>query len=201
MLMAAARYAGIPAASHHLVADSMADLVSALSRVTTADCVVLTGGVSAGKYDLVPEALESAGARTILHKVRQKPGKPVLFARRGSQIIFGLPGNPLAAYLCFHLYVEPALRRVAGLPVEEEGFTGRLAHPIPARSGRVHFLLALAERRGNDTWISDRNGASPADLFHSGTANCVIRIPAGAGPLAEGDMVEGVWLGEGRWIR
>jgi molybdopterin molybdotransferase len=201
MLTAAARHVGVVAAGHPPVGDSMEDLLAALGDGNGADCVVLTGGVSAGKYDLVPEALQKAGARTILHKVRQKPGKPFLFARRGSQIIFGLPGNPLAAYICFHLYVEPALRRLSGLSVEEDRFRGRLAHPFPSPGGRIRFLLGRAERRGEEIWISEQNGLSVADIFHSAAANCVIPIPAGSGPLAEGNIVEGTWLGEGRWIR
>ena len=89
---------------------------------------------------------------------------------------------------------------MAGLSVDEDRFTGRLAGPIPSPGGRIRFVLGQAEKRGAEIWITERNGLSVADIFHSATANCAIRIPAGSGPLAEGDLVEGVWLGEGRWI-
>jgi molybdopterin molybdotransferase len=58
----------------------------------------MAGGVSMGRYDLVPESFRQIGAELVFHKVRQKPGKPLLLARRGQQLLFGLPGNPLAAH-------------------------------------------------------------------------------------------------------
>jgi molybdopterin molybdotransferase len=78
--------------------------------------LVLSGGVSAGKLDLVPGVLREAGVEAHFHKVEMKPGKPVFFGTRGDTLVFGLPGNPVSALVCFELFVRPALRRLAGHP-------------------------------------------------------------------------------------
>jgi molybdopterin molybdotransferase len=79
-----------------------------------ADVIVTSGGVSAGERDLVIEAAEAAGFESILHKVRIKPGKPVYLARRGGQLLLGLPGNPLSTAVTCAVFVLPALKKMAG---------------------------------------------------------------------------------------
>jgi molybdopterin molybdotransferase len=79
-----------------------------------ASVLVLSGGVSAGKLDLVPGALQDLGVAAHFHKVAMKPGKPVFFGTRGDTLVFGLPGNPVSSLVCFELFVRPALRRLCG---------------------------------------------------------------------------------------
>lgn len=81
---------------------------------TSHDIVIMSGGVSAGERDLVIGAAESCGWSTIFHKVRIKPGKPVYFARKGKQLLFGLPGNPLSTAVTCAVFVIPALKKLAG---------------------------------------------------------------------------------------
>jgi molybdopterin molybdotransferase len=76
--------------------------------------LVLSGGVSAGKLDLVPEVLQDLGVQPHFHKVAMKPGKPVFFGTRGHTLVFGLPGNPVSSLVCFELFVRPAVRRLMG---------------------------------------------------------------------------------------
>jgi len=76
--------------------------------------LVLSGGVSAGIRDLVPEVLQDVGVQAHFHKVEMKPGKPILFGTRGNTLVFGLPGNPVSALVCFELFFRPALRRLLG---------------------------------------------------------------------------------------
>lgn len=98
--------------------DSLRPLVAEGLR---APILVLSGGVSAGKLDLVPGVLEELGVVAHFHKVTMKPGKPVFFGTTlpaatggASTLVFGLPGNPVSSYVCFELFVRPALRRLAG---------------------------------------------------------------------------------------
>jgi molybdopterin molybdotransferase len=86
----------------------------AYEGLTTSDVLLLAGGVSAGKLDLVPDVLRSLGVEVHFHKVRMKPGKPLLFGTMGKKLVFGLPGNPVGAYVAFELFVRPALRALAG---------------------------------------------------------------------------------------
>ena len=84
------------------------------SALATANVVVIAGGVSVGKFDLVPAILEEQGVAIHFRQVRMKPGKPLLFGTKGDTLVFGLPGNPVASFVCFELFVRPALRVLAG---------------------------------------------------------------------------------------
>lgn len=79
------------------------------------DVLLITGGVSAGKVDLVPDVLQQLNITPIFHKVALKPGKPLFFGTLGTKLIFGLPGNPVSGLVNFHLFVMPALRKLMGL--------------------------------------------------------------------------------------
>jgi molybdopterin molybdotransferase len=92
--------------------DTVDSLRSFIQKGLQADVLILSGGVSAGKLDLVPGVLEELGVKARFHKVLMKPGKPVFFGSRGSTLVFGLPGNPVSSLVCFELFVRPALRRL-----------------------------------------------------------------------------------------
>ncbi|HHQ14573.1 MAG TPA: molybdopterin molybdenumtransferase MoeA [Chromatiales bacterium] len=103
------------------VTDRLDDIVQALSAVP-ADCqlIVTTGGVSAGRYDAVPEAVRQLGGTILFHKVAIRPGKPVLFASLpNDRWLFGLPGNPIAVAVGLRFFVAPALRRFQNLGAEQ----------------------------------------------------------------------------------
>jgi molybdopterin molybdotransferase len=82
--------------------------------LTTSHVLVLVGGVSAGKLDLVPKVLADLGVAIHFHRVRMKPGKPLLFGTKGDVLVFGLPGNPVSSFVGFELFVRPALRVLGG---------------------------------------------------------------------------------------
>src|SRR5262249_18044829 len=91
--------------------DSLRPLITEGLR---APILVLSGGVSAGKLDLVPGVLQELGVQAHFHKVEMKPGKPIFFGTRDHTLVFGLPGNPVSSLVCFELFVRPALRRLMG---------------------------------------------------------------------------------------
>jgi molybdopterin molybdotransferase len=109
----AARAGGRP---HYLgiAGDRLESLRPLVADGLRSDVLVLSGGVSAGKLDLVPGVLQEADVESHFHKVEMKPGKPVFFGTRSDTLVFGLPGNPVSALVCFELFVRPALRRLAG---------------------------------------------------------------------------------------
>jgi molybdopterin molybdotransferase len=76
--------------------------------------LVLSGGVSAGVADLVPGVLRESSVEAHFHKIAMKPGKPLFFGTRGETLVFGLPGNPVSSFVCFELFVRPAIRRLRG---------------------------------------------------------------------------------------
>lgn len=201
MLVAMARARGVSDVVWRHSGDDLEAIITALQYFSDCDVIVMTGGVSTGRYDLVPESVRRYGAETVFHKVSQKPGKPLLFARRGRQLIFGLPGNPLAAHLCFHRYVSAAIGRLSGQPAgSPDRQTGFLREPLGPGGDRTWFMLARAEQSEtcDAPWeLAPLPGHSSADLFNTQRANCYVEVPAGAGSLAAGTAVSFEWLAMG----
>jgi molybdopterin molybdotransferase len=115
-------------------------------HLATHDVVVLSGGVSMGRYDHVPQALRDVGVEEVFHRVAQRPGKPMWFGMsRNGQAVFGLPGNPVSALVCLVRYVVPGLHTAIGArpaPVE----TVPLAAPFRVRPPLSFFLPVQLER-------------------------------------------------------
>jgi molybdopterin molybdotransferase len=117
MLMAqVARAGGVPRFLG-IARDTEESLRSHITDGLQDPLLILSGGVSAGKLDLVPAVLRSFNVEGHFHKVSMKPGKPIFFGTRNGQLIFGLPGNPVSSLVCFELFVRPAIRRLMGQPV------------------------------------------------------------------------------------
>jgi molybdopterin molybdotransferase len=175
--------------------DRLEAILAALEQVGDRDIILLSGGVSTGTYDLVPQAVRDFGAEVVFHKVKQKPGKPMLLASRGRQLLFGLPGNPLACHFCFHRYVAAACRQMAGQPTAAHPREGRLAAAIRGSEGRTSFVTARAEAVGPTDWlVHPMAGRSSADVFTTCQANCYVEVPPGKGGLEAGQVVQFTWI-------
>jgi molybdopterin molybdotransferase len=113
------------------------------------DLVVTSGGVSVGEMDFVKSAFEEAGGTLEFWKIAMRPGKPFVFGRRGGKFLFGLPGNPVSAFVTFLLLVRPALLRwqgasSVGLPIHH----GILAEAIVNPADRRHFMRVTVDGQG-----------------------------------------------------
>ncbi|MBB3861100.1 molybdopterin molybdotransferase [Novosphingobium hassiacum] len=143
--MICAMAAALPLAITHTgpIADNLTDLAAALEAAHDADLIVTSGGASVGDHDLVRPALEAVGASIDFWRVGIKPGKPILVAKRGSQIILGLPGNPASAYVTAYLFMLPLLRASLGAaqPLPRT-IPARLAEPLAKGGSRMEFLRA-----------------------------------------------------------
>jgi molybdopterin molybdotransferase len=152
----------------------------------SADIILMSGGISVGDFDFTARALKNNGIREIFHKVSQKPGKPLFYGVKDRLQVFGLPGNPYAALLCFYEYVLPVLNTYSG-----KGFSGLqraqlpLEHPYDATGDRALFLKAKASTNG--VTILDRQ--SSAMLGSLAESNALVYIPVPK-TLHEGDSVE-----------
>ncbi|MGY3265240.1 molybdopterin molybdotransferase MoeA [Lysobacter sp. HA35] len=111
--------AGAEVAAMHTVGDDIDEFLGALASLPAHDVVVSTGAVSMGRFDFVPDALARIGATTLFHKVRIRPGKPILAATLPSgAMFFGLPGNPASTAVGLRFFVEPVLRAMLGMSDE-----------------------------------------------------------------------------------
>ena len=150
MVTLLAERAGAVLAGSETVPDDRAATLEAVERGLAADVLVVSGGVSVGPHDHVKPAFEACGVEEVLWRVQIKPGKPMWAGRRGSTLVFGLPGNPLSSIVCFCVFIDPALRRLQGeRDARPRIVRGRLAAPAEASDGRTTFLTA-AIRRAED---------------------------------------------------
>lgn len=160
------------------------------SALDSADAVCVSGGVSVGPHDHVKDALHELGAEERFWGVALKPGKPTWFGVRGRTLAFGLPGNPVSAFVTFQLFVLPALRALqGGDPAARRGMA-RLDEPIarsPARDQAVRVRLRASE----DGWRAAPTGPQGSHQLTSMLgADALALIPAGEGELAAGERVE-----------
>jgi molybdopterin molybdotransferase len=123
--------------------DDIDVLRSCLSTaLSNSDIVLLTGGVSVGDYDFVVSAAAGCGVDSRFHKVKQRPGKPLYFGTKGSQLVFGLPGNPSSALTCFYMYVLPALDKVMQTTFSCRQTEARLVNEFKKTPGLTQFVKA-----------------------------------------------------------
>jgi molybdopterin molybdotransferase len=103
----------------------------------------VSGGVSAGKYDLVEQVLQDLGAEIFFNAVSIRPGKPAVFGWCRGKPVFGLPGNPVSTMVTFELFATTAIEVLSGYsPQPLPFFKARLAHPVDEKAGVAHFLPA-----------------------------------------------------------
>lgn len=154
--------------------DNRNSLLVKIAEGLTFDVLVLTGGVSAGKVDLVPDVLAEAGVKRIFHQVALKPGKPLYFGTGEKTLVFGLPGNPVSSYVGFELFVRPAVRKMMGrrehyLPLT---LSAQLTKEFRHKSDRPTYFPVQLERSGMD-W-----NATPVAWRGSGDLRSVCQAQA-----------------------
>jgi len=145
------------------VADSLPALTAALDRAAGADVIVTTGGASVGDHDHVRPALETWGATLDFWKVAIKPGKPLLVARKGRQIIVGLPGNPVSSMVTAYLFLLPLLRALLGAARPLPRLLEQVAvAPLPPTGARREFVRARFVPGGIEPVRTQDSGALSA---------------------------------------
>jgi len=170
--------------------DRSDDLGAKIEQGLREDVLVLSGGVSMGKYDLVESVLQALGAEFFFDAVGIRPGKPTVFARCRDALVFGLPGNPVSTMVTFLLFVVPALDILSGatarpLPLLE----ARLAEPMKEKPGLTHFLPARLEWRGESAAVRPLRWQGSGDIAALSRANCFLVVPADRQDIAAGERV------------
>ncbi|MDP6490630.1 MAG: molybdopterin molybdotransferase MoeA [Kiritimatiellia bacterium] len=194
MLVSGLRGSGFDVVCCRAVEDDEEMILAAMQEMLAdCDCLVLTGGVSVGKYDLVPKTIERLGGRIHFHGVAIKPGKPQLFATTDAgKILYGLPGNPLSSMVGLQEFILPALRRLSGWAPAccRTCFSVTLGKAIGGKTGRLRHKLAAL------TWPPDGPVAMPveysgsADLVAGAEADGTVTIPADVPRIEAGETVD-----------
>lgn len=172
-----------------MIGDNLETIQTTIGRcLDQYDAVVVTGGVSVGKYDWVETAVQTLSADILFTKVKQKPGKPFLFAKSSNgKPIFGLPGNPAAAFICFYMYVLPALAMMKG-----ETYSSPQTKQLP--------LADAFEKKGDKTEfvhariINDKVHLNPYQRSHMlrnlAFADAIVRFEENPRTYHQGEVID-----------
>ena len=181
----------------HRVGDDRERLRGAFAEAAaTSDMLVISGGVSMGEYDYVRTVLEDVGFSPLFWKVRQRPGKPLLFGLIDGLPVFGLPGNPVSASVCFEQYVRPALAamQASATPIPQLE-PALLDETIRKTAGLHHFVRGRLRVEGDRLHVTS-TGPQGSHISQSLVlADCLIHLPEATGDAARGSVVyiERMW--------
>jgi molybdopterin molybdotransferase len=192
LLTAAAREAGAIAFRVGIVPDDARQLLDTLEdQLIRADLVVTSGGVSVGAYDVVKEAINRIGD-VHFDRVAMQPGMPQAFGVIGPERtpFFGLPGNPVSAYVSFEVFVRPALRRMLGVePISRPVVRARLTEPLRSPPGKRTYARAQLTVQGGTYSVTPIGGSGSHLIAALAGANCFVVVPEKATEVEAGSTV------------
>jgi len=161
-----------------------------LNRIAAADLVLISGGASVGDKDFTRPLLERFGFEIIFSQVNLRPGKPLIFGINGSRVAFGLPGNALSHFVCFHFAVATALAKLAG-EIAPRFLLGKLAAKLDDKPcPRETLWPARLEFSGGEVKLQPLAWASSGDVTCFAAANALIRVPVNCAELEAGAELE-----------
>jgi molybdopterin molybdotransferase len=171
-----------------IAADEEVELRKLIEQGLACDLLLLTGGVSMGKYDLVEKVLKDLGAEFFFTGVQIQPGKPAVFGRVGGKYFFGLPGNPVSTMVTFELFARPMIEGLSGLTPSPLRFsTAKLKGEIRTKTGLTRFLPALLTGEFGDLEVELVRWQGSGDMVATARANCLAVIPPDKEKIAAGD--------------
>ncbi|TXG35347.1 molybdopterin molybdotransferase MoeA [Seonamhaeicola maritimus] len=178
--------------SLHKVEDDYSKTIDLLKSVVSKnDLVLITGGISVGDYDYVGKALIEIEVEQVFYKVKQKPGKPLFFGKKGNTSIFALPGNPAAALSCFYAYVYIALQKMMNRePLELQRVQALSTSKFIKRGDRPQFLKAIF----NNGKVELLEGQNSSMLQTFALSNALVFVPAEVSEVRLGDELETILL-------
>jgi molybdopterin molybdotransferase len=174
------------------IADIKSDIEhTLLDAANRADAIITSGGASVGEADYIKQILDEIG-EVNFWKIAMKPGKPLAFGKIRDKLFFGLPGNPVSAMATFYLFVQPALRLLAGeQPPQALCLQARTVTKLKKQPGRKDFQRGFVRSDDQGNLLVDTTGMQASHVLTSMTkANCFIVLPRDAGDIEAGSMVD-----------
>jgi molybdopterin molybdotransferase len=188
-IQAALQQWGIPADTLHLN-DDKTEIHSKLEVcLEKYDALLLSGAVSKGKFDFVPEVLEALGVAQLFHKVAQRPGKPFWFGKAEKKaLVFAFPGNPVSSFMCTHRYFRPWLRASSGLEPFEKQYA-LLATDFEFKPNLTYFLqVRISHQKGGTALATPVKGKGSGDLANMLKADGFLELPPGKASFKKGEV-------------
>jgi len=179
----------INAFTSHLGDDISEIKIGLQNALENSDVVIITGGVSKGKFDHVPDVLKELGVEKLFHKIAQKPGKPFWFGTKGDKVVFALPGNPVSSYLCAVRYILPWLRQSIGQD-PFKSYTAILQGEFNYNPSLTHFLQVKLEwSDAGELLAIPQPGGGSGDYLNLVNADAFLEIPANSSGFAKDGML------------
>jgi molybdopterin molybdotransferase len=152
MLASAVKEAGGVILEAVTIQDNLESTIQAITQSlkNKADIILCSGGVSVGRHDHVKNASEAAGFKKLFWRIRQKPGKPLFACLNDGTLLFGLPGNPVSAYMCFTNYVKPVLETFQGFSGCANALTAVVEEEIANPGKRTNFIRVIVSKIPNE---------------------------------------------------
>jgi molybdopterin molybdotransferase len=170
--------------------DEAQHLRSLIEQGLECDLLLLAGGVSMGKYDLVEQVLAEFGAEFFFTGAQIQPGRPIVFGRAQEKYFFGLPGNPVSTMVTFELFARPLLEALAGLTPRKLVFLhARLMGEIKTKTGLKRFLPGLLSGEFERAEVELARWHGSGDVASTARANCYIVVPPDREHIAAGEWV------------
>jgi molybdopterin molybdotransferase len=192
MFRAALKEYGIEAVISHLP-DNPEIIYSTLEKMIPAyDVIILSGGVSMGKFDFIPAMLEKLEVRKLFHKVQQRPGKPFWFgAHQSGTVVFAFPGNPVSGFMCLYRYFLPWLRKCWQLDMVKQQAV--LAEDFIFKPALQYFLLVKLETETMGTWVArPLQGNGSGDFANLLDTDAFLELPLQRNEFKKGERFP-VW--------
>ncbi|MBI5238091.1 MAG: molybdopterin molybdotransferase MoeA [Deltaproteobacteria bacterium] len=168
--------------------DTRKSLTEKLKAAMEADCIITSGGVSVGDYDLVKDVLRELGSEMRFWKVALKPGKPLAFGIIQGKPAFGLPGNPISSMVAFEQFVRPALLKMAGYKeIFRSGIKAVVTADVKIKPGRMNFLRARTSFDGKVFSVEPLQGQGSGMISSMAAANSFIVIPEDSSGCKKGE--------------
>lgn len=187
MLQSRLQELGVEARTFHFVdnSDSIYNEMKAL--LEDYDVLLMSGGVSKGKFDFIPEVLDRLGFEKLFHRVAQRPGKPFWFGQMGEKKIFAFPGNPVSTLACFHKYFVPWLYKVRGL--EYHPIKVVLANEVTFKPDLDYFAQASISQSEDGRYLATvKHGNGSGDMVSPTNMDGFIELPKGKEVYEEGEV-------------
>jgi molybdopterin molybdotransferase len=170
--------------------DEEGKLTELIQEGLKADMLLLSGGVSMGKFDLVEQALKGLGAKFFFTGALMQPGKPVVFGEVGSIPFFGLPGNPVSVMVTFELFARQMVEALSGAKPERlQSAKAKLKNEFKTKTGLTRFLPARLDGGLDDPQVEVVPWQGSGDMLAAARANCYLVVPPDREKLAKGEMV------------
>ena len=174
------KYFGIEADLRHLN-DNLEEITEILKTILIEyDLVFLSGGVSKGKFDFFPNAMDRLGVEKLFHKIKQRPGKPFWFGQyKNGATVFAFPGNPVSSFMCAQIYGMPWLKKSMGLVMNEQKYAA-LTAPIHFKPDLTYFAqVYISTDNSGQLLATPIEGNGSGDLANLVSANAFLELPRG----------------------